>query len=258
MAMSPKLLRPRQTSQFAALRNGLAGYWAFNESAASGDVSATNYVTGGVSLTSVNSVPSTTGIQGNARNFTTANSERLYASISGNASLTLIGPTAFSVAFWFRPNGNASAANTYGLVSNDSFPTERGMAIGMPSSGSTSWNMPHLYIFYTDNTTDTYNPWNGILPATIAKDVWHFICIRRDGNTVSSTFNGTAGTPITLTKTPLASRSNLHVGIRYGTSGAGADFFNGDVDELAIWSRALSDSDVSSLYNSGAGIDLTK
>jgi hypothetical protein len=204
----------------------------------------------------VNSVPSTTGIQGNARDFTTANSERLYASISGNASLTLIGPTAFSVAFWFRPNGNASAANTYGLVSNDAFPTERGMAIAIPASGSTSWNMPHLYIFYTDNTTDTYNPWNGILPATIAQNTWHFICIRRDGSTVSSTFNGTAGTPFTLTKTPRASRANLHVGIRYGTSGAGADYFNGYVDELAMWSRALTGSEVSRLYNGGLGVDL--
>lgn len=258
MAMSPRLMRPRQTSRYAALRAGLSAYWTFNESAVSGNVSAPNYVAGGVSLTSVNTVPSVAGLQGNARNFTTANSERLYASISGNANLTLIGPTAFTVAFWFRPSGNASAANTYGLISNDSFPTERGMAIAMPSSGSTSWTIPHLFIFYTDGTTDTINPWNGILPGTVAKDVWHFISVRRNGSSVTSTLNGTAGTPITLTKTPRENRINLHVGIRYGTSGAGADYFNGDVDELAMWSRTLSNAEVSQLYNGGLGIDLRK
>jgi hypothetical protein len=211
-----------------------------------------------VSLTSVNTVPSVAGLQGNARDFTAANSERLYASISANSNLTLIGPTEFTVAFWFRPNGNAASSSTYGLVSNDAFPSQRGFAIAMPASGSTAWTIPHLYLFYTDSTQETINPWNGILPGTVAKDAWHFLCIRRSGSSVSSTLNATAGTAISLTKTPLSSRANLHVGIRYGTSGAGADYFNGYVDELAMWSRALADSEVSRLYNSGLGIDLQK
>jgi hypothetical protein len=73
---------------------------------------------------------------------------------------------------------------------------------------------------------------------------------------VSARLDGNWGTQKTLSKTPLSSRANLHAGIRYGGSGSGSDYFNGRVDEIAMWSRAITDSEVSTLYNNGLGIDL--
>jgi len=34
----------------------------------------------------------------------------------------------------------------------------------------------------------------------------------------------------------------------------GADYFDGKIDEVGIWNRALSDADIAALYNSGSGV----
>jgi len=51
----------------------------------------------------------------------------------------------------------------------------------------------------------------------------------------SSTIDGTTG--------------NKYIGLRQG----GTNFFDGTIDEVSIWSRALSSSEVTELYNSGSG-----
>jgi hypothetical protein len=52
--------------------------------------------------------------------------------------------------------------------------------------------------------------------------------------------------------TPLASTSGLHI----GADRVGTGQFDGLIDEVAIWDRALDATDVSALYNGGAGINL--
>jgi len=43
----------------------------------------------------------------------------------------------------------------------------------------------------------------------------------------------------------LAARSRLNTG-----------FFNGDLDEYSMWSKVMSDSDITTLYNGGAGLEI--
>jgi hypothetical protein len=246
MSMSPRLLRPRQTGRYTALRSGLTNYWPLNESAPSGDVTATNWVSGGVNMTSENSVLSTTGIQGNARTFATANSERMLA--NATASSTILGTSNFTVAFWFRMT-SAFVSGNQGLVSNDFFSTERGVSIYM-SGNVSGYQPPYIFLPYTDASAETYVP----LPLTVVPaGAWHFYCVRLSGGTsLDVRLNASNETTKTLTKTPVASRQRLFFGVRYTTS----DYLNGDLDEVAFWNRRLSDAEVSTLYNNGAGIDL--
>jgi hypothetical protein len=243
--MSPRTLRPRQTGRYTALRAGLTNYWPLNETATTGDVTATNWVAGGINLTSENSVLSTTGVQGNARNFVSANSERMIG--NATASSTMFGTADFTVAFWFRMT-SAFVSGNQGLVSNDFFSTQRGISIYMTGSGGQYWP-PYMNLHYTDNTEETYAPF--AISASVG--AWHFLCVRLSGGTsMDVRFNTSNATTKTITKSFHATRQRLFFGVRYTTS----DYLNGDLDEVAFWNRRLSDAEVDTLYNNGAGIDL--
>jgi hypothetical protein len=244
--MSPRTLRPRQTGKYTALRAGLTNYWPLNESAPSGDVSATNWVAGGHNLTSENSVLSTTGVHGNARNFVVANSERMIG--NATASSTMFGTADFTVAFWFRMT-SAFVSGNQGLVSNDFFSTQRGVSIYMTGAAG-QWYHPLMNLHYTDSTEETFSTFS-TLPLTAS--AWHFFCARlSSGNALDVRVNADNATTKTITKTFHTSRQRLFFGVRYTTS----DYLNGDLDEVAFWNRRLSDAEVSTLYNNGAGIDL--
>jgi hypothetical protein len=247
--MSPRTLRPRQTGRYTALRAGLTNYWPLNETATTGDVTATNWVAGGINLTSENSVLSTTGVQGNGRNFVSANSERMIG--NATASSTMFGTANFTVAFWFRMT-SAFSSGLFGLVSNDFFSTQRGVSIYI--TGATGqWRQPFLNLHYTDSTEETFDPFAAA--GTLSAATWHFFCARlSSGNALDVRVNASNATTKTITKTFHTSRQRLFFGVRYTTS----DYLNGDLDEVAMWNRRLSDAEVSTLYNSGAGIDLRR
>ena len=42
----------------------------------------------------------------------------------------------------------------------------------------------------------------------------------------------------------------------YLMSQAGSDKFNGNLAEMSIWKRILTDAEITTLYNSGNGIEL--
>jgi hypothetical protein len=239
--------------QYAPLQAGLVSYWPMNEPVGGGN--ATNQVATGSALTAANNPSVTTGKINGARSFLSSSAQRFYANASSNSNLVLLGSSNYTASFWFYPSGDASPSATYGLISNDAFPGQRGVAFALAVSGSTAWQPPYIYAAYTDGTVEVTNPFSGLV-ASLAKDTWHFFCVRRDGNTLKFRLNGTTGTNITMTKTLFSDRSWFHVGIRYGSNVSGSDFFNGIIDELALWNRTLSDDEVATLYNSGIGLDL--
>ena len=236
----------QQASLYESLRTNLVAYWPLNETATSGDVTATNWVAGGLNMTSENSVLSVAGKINNGRTFVSANSERMLG--NSTAATTLLGTANFTVAFWFRMNA-AYVSGNQGLVTNDFFSTERGVSIYM-TGVSGNWYRPYMYLRYTDNTEETFAPFGG---DTASASTWHFFCARLNGGTTLDVrFNTFNATPKTITKSFHATRQRLFFGTRY----TAFDFLNGDLDEVAFWQRRLSDAEVSTLYNNGTGIDL--
>lgn len=89
-----------------------------------------------------------------------------------------------------------------------------------------------------------------------------------DGNwhMVTATFDNTVGSIIYVdgvNKNSDVVTTNNHTGTTQpllfgadngGTAGALADFWAGSIDEIGIWSRAISSSEVTQLYNNGNGL----
>ena len=87
--------------------------------------------------------------------------------------------------------------------------------------------------------------------------VWDHVVATYDGNLLKIYFNGTLeGTSFT-TGGDIAVDDNIdiHIGSRdTGFAGISKDPSGAKNDEIGVWNRALTQSDVTALYNGGAGL----
>jgi hypothetical protein len=249
--MSPRLLRPRASGGFRypTLRSGLVAYWPLNESAASGDVTALDNSGRGNDLASDNTVPSTTGRQGNGRLFASANSESLGRPSTSDLQF---GDGNWSLSAWGYPTSTTS--KFMHLVGKDqSGGREFGLRIQTDTGTS---NRPTVFIQNTDGTFLLIEPGISRTNANFVNRWWHWVITHNSG-TITIYENGSplatglraAGKAFAATSTP------FHVGRRSFTGFL--EHWDGVIDEVAKWSRALSEAEVTALYNAGSGIDLS-
>jgi hypothetical protein len=94
--------------------------------------------------------------------------------------------------------------------------------------------------------TSTSTGWND--------DNWHMITVRYSGTTIEVIIDAdTAGPEISGSYT---SGGSLNVVERLlGSNIFNVQYWDGELDEMGIWDRALSDSEISDLYNSGAAFN---
>ncbi len=95
-------------------------------------------------------------------------------------------------------------------------------------------------------TSTTFSP-----SLTFTTGEWQHICITRESNLTKVYRNGTVGTGT-------ANNTGTFAPDRVGAKIGNSTFFDGLIDEVAIWDTALSASDVTSIYNNGKVIDLSK
>ncbi len=79
---------------------------------------------------------------------------------------------------------------------------------------------------------------------------WHFIAITRDSTTWRTYIDGT-DTGVTYTTNPGTPTTNFALG--YDAVNANS-LWDGMLDEWGFWERELSSSEITQLYNSGAGL----
>jgi len=109
-----------------------------------------------------------------------------------------------------------------------------------------------LYTYSNNNiTADVSGGTASFTVSTMSAGTWYHIVLTYPGSGTTWTlyFNGssqtaTGGTPNTDTAASLCIGRNYEVGVGN---------FSGMIDEVGIWSRALTSTEVSQLYNSGTG-----
>ncbi len=84
---------------------------------------------------------------------------------------------------------------------------------------------------------------------------WHMIAVVMNGTSSSNLLGFGDGQPLSVASTASATintaASKLYIGVRNDVSGASA--FNGKIDELAIFNRTLSATEIANLYNLTSG-----
>lgn len=209
-------------STHATLPTGLVAYYTLDE--ASGTRSDSK---GTKHLTDNNTVTSTTGKQGNGAFFTAANSEYLSASDTGL-------PTGnYSVSFWVKSNDTPVDYNN--ILQWGTFDFGKLVWITLTSAGKVL--MSNYGSSFSSATTVLNNAWHHVVLTRVGSAMKFYI----DGNTTADA-SGTWGTdPV------LAGLFEL------GQSGVGG-YFDGALDELGIWSKELSSTEITDLYNGGSGL----
>jgi hypothetical protein len=154
--------------------------------------------------------------------------------IPNSVSLNLT--TAFSFSLWVYPN--AGNTNTYILSKLNAGSTDNDYSI---IYGYTAGKVQ----FYARSTT--FLTYSDLVPTVSA---WNHIVYTYDGATFKSYLNGANITTQATVQTLASASGNLHLFSFAGSSNA----FGGRLDEIGIWSRALTTAEVATLYNSGTGI----
>lgn len=213
-------------------------YWRLNET----DLSVENAMdyAGGNDLVNTN-VLSVPGLQPPTYpGFSDANTAAKYdgmAATSDAAGPMMNEMTAFTMCGWFNPVGMPQVARTALFGQNDlaefGFHENGQLAIWV-ANGSDG-----VYVGY-DQTAN-------ILPGN-----WYFVAAIADGTKVSLFLNGNfVASADGSVSNAYNSTSPFRIG--YGTIDATGNYFDGTIDEVALFDRALSASELNAIYAKAAG-----
>jgi hypothetical protein len=246
--MSPRLLRPRAGGiSTGQLRQSLALYLPLNETAESGNVTAVDNSGNGFNFTSVNSVLSTAGKVGNAREFIKANQTHLLG--GSTSSLLAFGGGNWSLQFWLNLTGPLPTTATNATI----------LARNVDSSGSFAAGEFSVALFFNSTTTNlsvngantiTFTQFNALLANT-----WHHIVLTNSGTTVSYYRDGSLIGTGTRTGTWATGARHTIIGTP-NTNSMATQTIDAKIDELGKWNRTLSANEVSALWNKGNGRSL--
>ena len=214
--------------------NGLVGWWPFNGNA--------NDESGNGNHGTVNGATLTTDRFGNNNAAYDFDADEIIMTNSFYNN----GWQDYSISFWFNTqNLSQQAQNFFNTYPHD------GEGFG--------WNHPNSpnKISHWKNQDPNVHIWN-IFSANplnyvgVIQNEWVFLTIVKTNLTYCYFVNGQ------LDKTSVASLSalNQNTGLRFGSIGS-AEYFNGDLDDIGIWNRALTLCEIKDLYNSQLGSAIT-
>jgi len=220
------------------LSRGLLAYYRFEET--SGVRYNRGTIGGGLNLTDNNTVGSTTGavaIQGNpavGASFVRGNSE--YLSLSDPSEVN-VGGADFSISIWFKIDSSLSGLNQniLGVWQTSKF------------SYRLYYNGSNKKIFWYTSANGTSA--TSIASSTVSDDTFYNTVLIHDNSSGSEVYlnNSSIGSAGSVVK------SQPSVAFVVGGIADGTDYFNGVLDDLAIWNRQITSDEISQVYNSGSG-----
>lgn len=215
-----------------ALKDNLVSYWKLDSGALTTDSAGSN------TLTNNNTVGEGTAKLGTASaDFGSSNTNKSF----NVPNLGISGATSRTIACWIKTSANQGTIFSSGVNSADT-----AFHFGVGLSG-------------TNNGKMEVSTWSGtgvISPNTIHDGNWHHVACTYNGGVANATnikiyidgidSEATGGSGFAQNTT----NSNYGIGYLRVSNSA---YFSGMIDEVGVWSRALSSTEVAYLYNSGIG-----
>jgi Concanavalin A-like lectin/glucanases superfamily len=158
------------------------------------------------------------------------NGTNQFLSCASNSTLQL-GGTDFTISFW----ANASTAGY--IIGGD-----RSGAVG--NGYAVRWSGSGFQFLYNDGSA-----WQLLSIMTATPNTWHFVTYTLTGSTMRRYLNGS----LVGTETLAVAVQNLNGSTFYLATDNSTQSFGGSLANTAIWKRALTASEVTALFNNGAG-----
>ena len=210
-----------------SLNDSLVAYWKLDETSGTRNDSV-----GSNHLTDNNTVTSAAGKISNAASFDSANLE--YLSIADNADVR-VGGIDFSMSFWMNPG----SLDVFRAI------------LGKRSGAGQDWN---LQIYPDDDAVHFEVGGASLLTSgtTLTASTWYHTIIYRDSVNNNYCIVINDGTPSTANNATeiTDSAAPFEIGRTLATN-----YYSGLIDEVGLWKRVLSASEITQLYNGGAGLE---
>lgn len=208
------------------LSTGLVGYWQANNNTTDSAGNVNGSLVGGAGYAA--------GQYGQAFNLNGSNSIALSGSVNGPLNITGAGLT---VAAWVNLNTYSSPNSNQAIFDKYFSGGFNGYMLGVANSG-------HLTGFLSTTVTGaSFFSVDGGVPVGV--NTWAFVAMTYDGATARLYLNGvqTASVPLTGNITP----NGFDARIGNDNGGATTYGLNGRIDNLSVWNRALSASELVAL-----------
>lgn len=204
---------------------------------------ATEFYVGGGTLDMTNSGAATfaAGKVNNAVNLVRASSQ--YLSVANNLGAT---NGAYSIAGWFRPASQPGLGEYYSMFGVFEAANDTGLSIAYRNN-ATIFSVQGVRTRHSviDQGPDTIQ--------TLDSNTWYHLAITYDATNVRTYLDGALlGGPTAASGNGLGGSANIAY-IGNGFAEVSTFYHNGLVDEVGFWSKALSETEISDLYNDGAG-----
>ena len=213
--------------------NGLVGFWTFSGNANDSSGNGNNGTVSAATLTT-----DRFGNPNSAYSF-------LNSSILITNQFYDNGWTNYSISIWFLTNNiNQSTQNIFNTSPHD------GEGFGYSHS-----NRPNLFSHWKNENPNIHS-WNifsanPLIYSPINSFIWYNLVIVKSGNIYSYYVNGVFDKSSTATISAL----NQLTGLRFGSIGT-AEYLNGKLDDIGIWNRALTQTEITGLYTA-LGVEQT-
>lgn len=222
-----------------ALTDNLVSYWKLDES--SGNAADS------VGSNTLTNNGSTTYSTGKINNGAVLNANTKYLSIADASQSGLDLTTAFTFSFWINVTKPTNGVTISFIDKYLGTGNQRSYRLYYYNSSGT-------YTFYSDLSGDGSGADEYILNYTLTDSTWYHIVYVWNGSTKKHTLyiNGSSQGEQTgsLTSSLFNSTAPFYLGNGQGLNTT----LNGTMDEVGVWSRALSSTEISQLYNSGNGL----
>jgi len=230
---------------YTSLLTNLNAYWNLTESS-------------GIRYDSVNSnnLTSQNSAIGNPVDGCFFNGTNQYLTIPSNSSLQLTNGD-FAISCWVNPLSLAGGSNYNWIIAKDVVSSGREWDIYYDPTNNNriSWQLFNgsSYNELSSNISIVTNNWYLIIVQHKLSNKTMYLNIYNANNstalaTVSTTYTGTVVSP---------SNSPLWIGALNGYSGPGTSgiYWNGWIKQIGLWSRMLSSTEISYLFNKGLGLN---
>ncbi|OHA36110.1 MAG: hypothetical protein A3H57_03190 [Candidatus Taylorbacteria bacterium RIFCSPLOWO2_02_FULL_43_11] len=213
------------------LKEGLVGYWTFD-----GKDTATNIKdvsgNGNHGLLQPTNATSSMKVAGKIGQGLKFNGSTQYVKTGNSSALQISGQ--FTISAWVK----SAKTNSQGIITKHTSSDLTGTGFYLIRNGS------NLIFAYYDGSGNQKTASKGV----ITNDKWSLFTAYYDGSYIVACIDSVCGTPTPVTGFSPANAQNLTFG---AYSYTGTINFNGLIDDVRIYNRALSASEVKQLYNMG-------
>jgi Concanavalin A-like lectin/glucanases superfamily len=230
---------PTDVKGDSTLSTSLVSYWKLDETSGTrADSHGSN------TLADPSSTGYSTGKLSNAASFSAASSDYLAITDGSQSGLGITGN--FSMSCWFNLASTPSSGNQYWLMGKKKDGDTGGYWLSVENDGGTS-----KFQFGFQNDGGAYN---SIRRATYSysTSTWYHVVVTCvvASETYGLYVNGVPQTTTTVAS-GITSASLTTADFRIGSYGTSGQYFDGLIDEPAVWTKALTVAEVRALYGYG-------